>query len=74
MLRPTNSRDVFVQQGTKPSRPSQFTEESSETFHQEPQVFDISDEMDTTAAPADTDIDEQVARAKSLAGYGFKTT
>ena len=25
--------------------------------------------MDTTAAPADTDTDEQVARAKSLAGY-----
>ena len=60
MLRPTNFRDVFVQQSTKPSRPSQFTEESSETVHQEPQVFDISDEMDTTAAPADTDIDEKL--------------
>ena len=34
MLRPTNFRDVFVQQGTTPSRPSQFTDESSETFHQ----------------------------------------
>ena len=64
MLRPTNFRDVFVQQGTKPSRPSQFTEESSETFLQEPQVFDISD--------ADTDIDEKVARAKSLADYELR--
>ena len=60
MLRPTNFRDVFVQQGTKPIRPPQFTEESPETCHQEPQVFDISDEMDTTAAPADTDIDEKL--------------
>ena len=34
MLRPTNFRDVFVQQGTTPSRPSQFTNESSETFQQ----------------------------------------
>ena len=28
--------------------------------------------MDTTAAPADTDIDEQVARAKSLADYELR--
>ena len=34
MLRPTHFRDVFVQQGTNPGRPSQFTDESSETFHQ----------------------------------------
>ena len=26
MLRPTNFRDVFVQQGTKPSRPAKFTD------------------------------------------------
>ena len=32
MLRPTNFRDVFVQQGTTPSRPSQFTDEWPETF------------------------------------------
>ena len=69
MLRPTNFRDAFVQQGTKPSRPTQFTDESSVIFHQGTQVFNISDEMGTTAAPADTDIDEQVARAKSLADY-----
>ena len=35
------------------------------------QVIKISDEMDTTA-PADTDIDEQVARAKSLADYELR--
>ena len=34
MFRPTNFRDVFVQQGTTPSRPPQFTDESSETLHQ----------------------------------------
>ena len=72
MHRPTNFRDVFVQQGIKPSRPSQFTEESFETFHQEPQVFDISDEMDTTTAPTDPDIDEQAARAKPLAEYELR--
>ena len=69
MLRPSNFRDVFVQQGIKPSRPTQFTDESSVTFHQDTQVFNISDEMDSTVAPADTDIDEQVARAKSLVDY-----
>ena len=35
VLRPTNFRDVFVQQGTKPSRPTQFTDKSSVTFHQD---------------------------------------
>ena len=34
MLRPTSSRDAFVQQCANPSRPSQFTDESSETVHQ----------------------------------------
>ena len=68
MLRPS-FRDVFVQQGTEPSRPTEFTDESFVTFHQHTQVFNISDEMGTAAAPADTDIDEQVARAKSLADY-----
>ena len=42
-----------------------------DNFHQDTQIFDISDEMDTTA-PADTDIDEQVARAKSLADYELR--
>ena len=72
MLRPTNFRDVFVQQGSKPSGPTQFTDESSETFLQDPQVFDISDEMDTTTAPTDPYIDEQAARAKSLADYELR--
>ena len=72
MLRPTSFRDVFVQQGSEPSRPSQFTDELFETFHQEPQVLDISDGMDTTTAPTGPYIDEQAARAKSLAGYELR--
>ena len=48
MPRPTNFRDVFVQQSTKPSTPSQSTEESSEIFHQEPQ-----NEEENKASPAD---------------------
>ena len=40
------------------------------TFHQDTQVLNISGEIDTTAAPADTNIDEQFARAKSLADCG----
>ena len=74
MLRPTNFRDVSVQQGTEPSRPTQFTDESSVTFHQDTQVFNISDEMGTTAAPADPATDEQDARAKSLADYAKAQT
>ena len=69
MLRPTGFRDVSVQQGTKPSRPTQFTDKSSETRYQDTAFFNFSDEMDTTAAPTGTDIGEQVARARSLADY-----
>ena len=50
----------------------QFTDESPVTFHQYTQVPNISD-MDTTAAPADIDIDKQFARAKSLADYEKQT-
>ena len=50
----------------------QFADESSETFHQEPHVFYIRDEVDTIIAPTDPDIDEQAARAKSLAGYELR--
>ena len=50
----------------------QFTDESSETFHQEPHVFYIRDEVDTIIAPTDPYIDEQAARAKSLAGYELR--
>ena len=55
------------------SKPTEFNNETFETFRQETQAFNISDEMDTTA-PADTntDIDEQVARAKSLADYELR--
>ena len=74
MLGPTNFRGVSVQQGTKPSRPTQLTDESSVVCHQDTHFCNISDEMDTTAAPADTDIDEQVARAKSLADYELRQT
>ena len=50
----------------------QFADESSETFHQEPHVFYIRDEVDTIIAPTDPYIDEQAARAKSLAGYELR--
>ena len=87
MFRPTSFRDVVVQQGTKPSRPAKFTDEyfnndvngiptsdvGIDNFHQGTQVFNISDDIDTNA-PADTDIDEQVARVKSLADYELRQT
>ena len=71
MLKPTQFTEessVTFHQG---SNPTQHTDESSETFHQDTQVVNISDEIDT-AAPADTEIDEQVARAKSLADYEIR--
>ena len=57
MHRPTDFRDVFVQQGTKPSRPSQITEESSETF-QEPQ--NEEENRASPAAPVDITRDVKV--------------
>ena len=56
------------------SKPTEFKNETFETFRQDTtqtQVVNISDEMGTTA-PADTDIDEQVARAKPLADYELR--
>ena len=55
------------------SKPTKFKNEVFETFRQGTTQthVNISDEMDTTA-PADTDIDEQVARAKSLADYELR--
>ena len=44
-----------------------------DNFQQDIQFHIISDKMDTNA-PADTDIDEQVARAKSLADYELRQT
>ena len=71
MLRPTQFTDESSVDFHQGGNPTQYTDESSVTFHQDTQVFNISDEMDTIE-PADTDVDEQVARAKSLAGYGLR--
>ena len=44
MLRPTHFRDVFVQKGTKPSRPAKFTDESSSQLHQGSKPTKFTDE------------------------------
>ena len=57
------------------SKPTNFKDESFEHVHQgttQTQIPNISDDMDTSAAAADSDLDEQAARLESLATHAAR--